>query len=166
MNNSLTQEIVKHVYKKLGLFGTFTNFHSILDDKFLIDKKISFTDEDENLIENKIWISQLTYEDKKIRLLVANCSLDVDSEYCMIISIDNTPSFGCYLLSDQSESIISYLVNEQWMTASTYLQATFLAGMEQLKETMGEWSKCKDHKDLYDSLLLFVKYCDGELDAR
>ena len=108
----------------------------------------------------------MTYEDKKIRLLVANCSIDTDPEYCMIISIDDTPSFGCYLLSDQSEAIVSYLINDHLMTASTYLQATFLAGMEQLRETVGEWSKCKDHNDLYESLLLFIKHCDGELDAR
>ena len=50
MNNFLTLEIVKHVYKKLGLFGSLNNFYSILDDKFLIDKKISFTDENDNLI--------------------------------------------------------------------------------------------------------------------
>lgn len=161
----LTLEIVKHVYGNLGLFDKKNKFHSIIEDKFLLNKKISLLDEFEQTIENKIWAAQLTFTDKKIRLMVANCSVTDSPEYALIISLDDSPSFGCFLNDEGTEAMISYFINHHWMKSSVQLQANFLSGMEQLKDTHGEWIKCKYYEDLYSSLTLFIQHCDEVIDA-
>jgi len=161
----LTIEIIKHIYKKLGLLQNLNKFYSILDDKFLLDKKISLIDEDNNTIHNSMWCLQLNYEDKKIRLLAVNCSLSNEPEYALLVSLDDAPTFACYLSSDENDGVISYFVNNNWSQASVYLQANFLAGMEQFKEIFGEWKVCEKFDDLNKNMILFINHCDGVLDA-
>lgn len=162
----LTIEIIKHIYRKLGILQNLNKFYSILDDKFLLDKKLSLIDEDNNTINNSMWCLQLSYEDKKIRLLVVNCSLSNDPEYALLVSLDEAPIFACYLSSDENDGIISYFINNNWSQASIYLQANFLAGMEQFKEIFGEWKDCKEFDDLNKNMISFINHCDGVLDAR
>lgn len=165
MNPKLTKEIVKHIYNKLGIGSDLNKFYSILDNKFLLKDKICLIGEDDNTIENNIWASQLTYDDKKIRILVANCGIE-EIEYCIVVSLEGIPSYGCYLSFDEEDSIICYSLSDKWSNASIYLQANFLAGMEQLKEVVGEWEVCKDVIDLKKNILSFIEYCDGVLNAR
>ena len=44
------------------------------------------------------------------------------------------------------------------MEATTFLQASFLAGMEQLRDSGLPWGRCSDYKEEYQKLLTFIKY--------
>jgi hypothetical protein len=58
-----------------------------------------------------------------------------------------------------SEALIACsLDGKAWMECQTYLQATFLAGMEQVRDVGMNWSKCLDYKVHYESLLTFIKF--------
>ncbi len=45
-----------------------------------------------------------------------------------------------------------------WMGCSTFLQATFLSGMEQIRETGFAWNKATNYQLQYQALVSFIKY--------
>jgi hypothetical protein len=170
MNTELTKQIVKHVYTNLGIISSSSSYsskyYSLFDDKFLLPDTIYLTDDKGNIqIENKLWCSQLSYEDKTITILVANCGIEED-EYCLLVALDNVVSYGCYLSYDNLEAIIGVFINSHWEAASTFLQANFLAGMEQLRHISGEWVPCKEFSEFKKNIISFIEYCDGQLDER
>lgn len=50
------------------------------------------------------------------------------------------------------------LDGKNWMQCNSYLQGTFLAAMEQLRDMHLSWSKCSDYNDLYKSALSFLQF--------
>ncbi len=58
-----------------------------------------------------------------------------------------------------SEALIAVSSDKKhWMPCSTYLQATFLAGMEQVRDSGFAWTKCSEYKEQYQQLLSFIKF--------
>jgi len=157
----LTLEIIKHIYKNLGLIDNLKHYYSIIDNKFLLNKKISFLDENDNTIENNVWGIELTSNDEILKILVANCSITNIPEYSVIISLNNIPPFALSLIDDKYGTI-SYFVN-RWINSSIYLQANLLAGMEKLKDESMQWKKCNDFDDLYKKMIMFIEYSDEVL---
>jgi hypothetical protein len=47
---------------------------------------------------------------------------------------------------------------KEWMECGTFLQATFLAGMEQIREVGLAWNKCANYKEQFDMLLAFINF--------
>jgi hypothetical protein len=87
-------------------------------------------------------------------------------EYCLVIQLKDAPIFGIYLIFNQlvedppeAEPMIAVNVDKQhWVPCTTYLEATFLAGMEQLRDLGFGWIQCKSYQDLYSQLLSFIKF--------
>jgi hypothetical protein len=165
MNLVLTECIIKHI---LSQFGVMPDKHvdmkktkSLLDKELLLAEKISFQGEDGEVFKNDIWGCQLTSGQQEVKVLLGDCSQSKESaEYCLIVQLKGAPTYGLYLVYDEvSEPLIVVSTNEiGWLPCSTFLQATFLAGMEQVKETYSAWSKCTDYKALYDWMLSLIKY--------
>lgn len=172
MNKILLEEIVKHVFANLAIIPSdFINSDkttSLMSKQFLLNKKIKFDLDDDNVIENDIWGCQISANDNELKLLLADCSQDKNiHEYCLIVQLANAPAYALYFVdiypkSKSDESMIACSVKKVgWMECSTYLQATFLAGMEQLKDLALKWNKCQDYSELYNTLLSFIKYHDS-----
>lgn len=168
MNKSLTKEIVYHILSGFGLlwaeFIDLDKIKSIKSVDYLLSEKVSFEDDEGKTIVKKIWGIQLSIENQDLKILITDCSLEKDiSEYAALIQLKDTPAYGMYLVTSSdlidSEALIAVSVdNKNWMQCSTYLQATFLAGMENAKEIGFSWNKCQDYKQQYDLLLSFIKY--------
>jgi hypothetical protein len=47
---------------------------------------------------------------------------------------------------------------DNWMPCSIYLQATFLAGMEQIRDLGFGWTKAANYSEQHKQLLSFIKF--------
>lgn len=175
MNQKLTEEIAYHILANLGVLpSTFLNAvetKSLTDKSFLLPEKVSFEIEG-RVIQKNVYGCQVSVADHKdFKMLLADCTQEKDlPEYVLIAQLKDAPMFGVYLIFNRiikdddidPEALIAVNTdNKHWMPCTTYLQATFLAGMEQLRDLSFGWGKCKDYQEMYAQLLSFIKFHDN-----
>lgn len=167
MNRLLMENIVKHVLANLAVIpSSFVNVDktkSLMTKEFLLHDKIPFENEGSELIENRIWGCQISAEEQELKLLLGDCTQEKNlPEYCLIVQLKNAPAYGVYLVySDEvaNEPLIACTLNGQdWLECQTYLQATFLAGMEQIRDIGLTWHKCNDYKEQFNMMMSFIKF--------
>lgn len=166
MNIQLTHSIAHHILASLLIVSSdFINFDktkSLSSKEYLLDKKL-ILEEDGSSFQNNIWGCQISTSEQGIKLLVANCSTSSGEEYCLIVSSSNLPVYGVYLANsdlDNNNSLISVSADDgkSWMVCKTYLQATFLAGMEQIKDIALRWNKCQDYEKEFEMIKSFLNH--------
>lgn len=171
MNQHLTEQIAYHVLASLGVLpAPFINqdtIKSILDKQYLLSEKLSFEINGETVRKN-IYGCQVGVSDgKELKLLVADCTQDKEfPEFCLVVQLKGAPAYGVYLVFTKlaqeptdPEVLIAVTTDRQhWMPCSTYLQATFLAGMEQIKDIPVGWTKLHHYQEQYHELLTFIKF--------
>lgn len=163
MNIHLRNEIVKHIIHNLGI--TDSSMKSLRSNQFLLDKKISFEIDNEN-VNKDIFGCEMVFEQKKIVMLLTNCSVD-KLEFSVILDIQDSPRYGLYFSFEDQESILAVSLNgTEWMQCNTFLQSTFLAGMEQIKDFGFPWKKCANFENEYEVLKSFIEYSDLVLNER
>jgi hypothetical protein len=160
MSNQLTEEIVKHIYSKLGIFAK-TNV-SLISNEFILDKKIIISDNDTTW-KNNVWGCNLEFGSSTMRILVANVSPDPRIiEYVSIIQLEKFPMYGLYIspFEKNTNSLIAVSTNggTSWQMCNLYLQATFLAGMESVADLQFKLNKCSDYDTHYNALYNFIDF--------
>lgn len=173
MNHRLTQQIVKHVFSNLKIINSDLvkqDSLSIIDKEFLLPETINFEDDDGcGIIENHLWGCQFPVENKNLKILVCDASVDEVQEFATIIHLSDTPTYGLYLdTSDEwgIDSMIACSVSgQEWAKCSTYLEATFLAAMEQLKHHVVFPTLCQEYREEYKAVLTFLEHYNGSLKA-
>jgi hypothetical protein len=178
MNQKLTEEIVYHILANLGVlpaaFTSSEKMQSLVDKKFLLPEKIVLEMEGGEIVRKNIFGCQISVTDAKdLKILLGDCTLSPElPEYCLVVQLKDMPIFGAYLCFTKlydpeptaveevdSEALIAVSVDKKnWMPCSGYLQATFLAGMEQTRDLGFGWSKCTKYQDQYQMLLSFIKF--------
>lgn len=169
MNPNLRAEIVKHIFANFGVIPAdyvSEKTHSLAGKEYLLPEKLSF-EGDDDILENKIWGCQLSADVQEIKILLADCAQEESSpEYCLLVQLKNAPAYGIYLTFNESfgnqigsACMIAYSLDSKlWMECSTFLQATFLSGMEQVRETGFAWNKITNYQSQYQTLISFIKY--------
>ena len=170
MNISLTEQIIHHVFASfLAIPNTFIDlnkFKSIKSKDFLLPEKISIEDEEGNKLPNNIWGIEMVFEQQELKILLASCKDEdaIDDHIC-VVKLKDAPAYGLYLSYNQdkiaspSQPLIAVTVDGQnWMSCNTYLQATFLAAMENVKDAPVSWKRCQNYEDNYKLLLSFINY--------
>jgi len=167
MNNLLLEQIIKHIFANFVIIPSdFVNLDktkSLLIKDYLLDKKICFK-EDDIIVNNNIWGCQISSGEQFLKILVANCSINKSiPEYCMLINLEKRPIYGMYLVcSDKSNPNLSCSLNgSEWITCNTFLQGTFLAGMENIKELNFNWNKCSNYDEEYKMIKSYITYYNG-----
>lgn len=176
MNQTLTEEIAYHILANLGVFPSnfvdMGNTQVLLDKQFILPEKLSFELEDGSVLKKNLYGAQVAVTDKKnLKILVADCTQEKDlPEFCIVTKLDDAPAFGVYLvynkgmdppLPDAEAMIAVNSDGKHWMPCTMYLQATFLAGMEQLRDIALGWKKCSNYKELHSQLLLLINFHDN-----
>lgn len=180
MNSVLTEQIILHILSNLlvikPVFIDLNTSKPLNNKEFLLKETIDFEIDDE-IIKANVYGCQGTIQQQNIKILltefIPSHNLenydDKYKEYYLIVNLQDNPSYGLHLLINSksgydSEPLIGVsLNNKDWMTCNTYLQATFLAAMENIKELGLIWNKCTDYSNEYDSLLNFIKFQDSEV---
>lgn len=171
MNQQLTEHIAHHVLANLGaLPASFINKEttkSLIDKQFILPEKITF-EVDGQTVKKNIFGCQVTIADgKDFKMLIADCTQENElPEYCLLVNLKDSPCYGVYFVFTglveepiDSEVLIAVSTDRQhWMPCSTYLQATFLAGMEQIRDIPMGWGKCSNYQEQYQQLLSFIKF--------
>jgi hypothetical protein len=171
MNPILREEIVRHVFSNLGVIPSkFINqdkSKSLMSKEYLLNEHLLFEDESGDVIENKVWGCQMSAESQEIKVILGDCTQDSRvPEFCLLVQLKDAPAYGLYLLYDglvdeplDSECMLAYSLDSKgWLECNTYLQATFLAGMEQIKDVGFGWSKCTNYQSQYQALLSFIRF--------
>jgi len=171
MNQKLTEEIAYHILANLGVLpSSFVDqdvTKSVIDKQFLLSDKLSFETEEGEAIHKNVYGCQIQVGGKDLKLLLADCGTSsAFSEYCLLTQLKDAPTFGMFLVYSQlldvgfdPEAMIAVSVDAKyWVPCSTYLQATYLAGMEQLRDLGFGWTKCTAYQAQYAQLQSFIKF--------
>lgn len=176
MNTVLRTEIIKHIYACFGVYQSSwinkATSRSLMDKNWLLSSKITFQG-----LENTgdVWGCQLSTSDQELKIVLADCSepFDYDNadindaalspvEFAMLVQLKNAPCYGLYLAWNARgilEPMIAVSVKEgEWMECNTFLQSSFLSGMEQVRDTGLKWNKCTSHQEEFKKLLSFIEY--------
>jgi hypothetical protein len=164
MNYTLQKEILKHIFKRFGVFlnekEVQTGFiDNLLDDKYLTDKKIGFETEDKKKFSNNIYAATATANTAKLKVLIADIHEDI-AEYTIIFQMDNLPAYALRLSFDEDDvgSNFINIKNGSWVESSMSVQAKFLYGIEGLSEIVLQWDKLNDFRDMYQLLIHFLNF--------
>ena len=175
MNQKLMEQIILHILSNLGIvkthFVSANETKSIMDKQFLLSEKLTFETVEGDILRKNIYGSQISVSGSKdFKLLLADCTQEKDfPEYGLVIQLKDAPTYGLYFVFNNSEAEALIAVNtdkKHWIPCSTYLQATFLAGMEQLRDLGFGWKKCIEYKELHSQLLTFIKFHDSYFEAQ
>lgn len=166
MNFSLRECIVKHILANFAIIPSDFIFldksKSLQSKEFLLPKSISFGESNGSPINNKLWGCQATIDKQEIKILLADCTVDMAiPEVALLIHLKGQPMYGLYFVNQtqDTESLIAGSINgKEWLECNTYLQATFLAGMERLKEFGLPWQKLTEYTDLVSHMSFFIDF--------
>ena len=162
----LTNSIVEHIFHNLGFLDARTN--SLISETLLTDHTITYEDEEEHKLpvyacETRITQSQI------VMAGVVFPSEGIRQEMAVVVHTQDCPIYGCYLWYEsgsqpvESEGqILMSLKDNTWMDTTTFVQASFLAGMEHLRDLRQAFTVCKDAKPIYQSLVAFIKHIDQQ----
>jgi len=163
MNPELTKQIIRHIYNCLGvkLPGIDMANYSIMQPEFILPYKISFEDGE----QNDIWGVQLDMDHEMIKIVLADCSQDGVPEYALLVAVRDAPSYAAYLCynefgqdEDIKPMIACSLQQGSWAECSVFLQATFLSGMEKLREINTKFENLKEPEEPYKYLINFINF--------
>lgn len=174
MNDKLTNAIVEHILDNLGI--TAKQPTPITSDAFLTNHKIPYEYE-ETSEEAKVWVSEASINGSKITIAYTTFNVEGGySEDIVIVDIKDCPLYGCYFMRDTNEydntempyteALIAFSIKNDkkseisWLKASDHIRATFLAGMEHIKDLMASFAKPKNSDDIFKALMSFTKYVD------
>lgn len=158
----LTNSIVEHILTNLGFMDQRT--HSLLAEPLKTDTYIAVQEEEQeirypvyacetHITQTKIVMAGVIFSD--------NTNSTNPSDMAVIVNIEDCPTYGCYL--SQGEGIIAFTIKDNtWMEANTFLSATFLAGMENLRDVVQPYTQCQDIKPMHQALITFLKYVDAQ----
>jgi len=173
MNLALTEQIVRHVLANLGAIPSnhvnLEKSQSLTSKDFLLADKLVFQDPDGKVVKSNVYGCQLLVDKSEIIMLLANCSPEQEyPEFVFLMQLVGTPAYCLHMVySDHlpkeqqvdNEVMMAVNLNEKgWMECGTYLQATFLAGMEQMRDIGLSWHKCSEYKDQFALLQSFLKF--------
>jgi hypothetical protein len=173
MDKNLLKAIIHHVMANFGAvpsdFVDTKKSGSLFDPVYVLPKKFCFEVEDCHL-EYKIWGCQLLSLQNEVRALLISLDgfYEGERDYVLVVQSVGAPAYGLYLCYDSTAGIAREhdlmlavsIDGKSWMECTTFLQATFLAAMEQIKDLGNGWQRCSNYEELYASLLSFIKYHD------
>lgn len=170
MNKELTNQIIRHIYQNLGIKTTnqSKNKFSILNQNFLLKKKIKFEGIDQNIWGIQFEIEKGAY----LQVAAADCSQNNFPEYAIMVALQDTPSYACYLayqelappdLEIDRPMIACQVKDDIWTEASMYMQSSFLCGMEKIRDIPAPFSKLKQ-ESIADKLTSFVEFYQDKME--
>jgi hypothetical protein len=160
MNKELLQHILIHVYNGLGI--TEKRTVSLKSEMFRMTEPMNIVLEDKSEYQAPMYAAQAIIQQATMRFLCADLSYQDEQEFALIIELDGCPTYASYLVLEGGQIIdaeLAVLIKNKWLDANTFLQASFLAGMEQLRE-MGVIWQADPTSVLKTILHSFLEYVD------
>jgi hypothetical protein len=148
-NIALTNEIVKHIFDNLGITKELRG--SVIHEVFQTNKTLSFTD-DTGKQKVPVYGCKVDVEGKKFEIV----SVKLTAKEAVFVSrLEGCPTYGCYL---GDECLIGVVAKDHWLEASMFIQASFLAGMEQLREIGSVFTRMNNVDEMFEALKKFLVF--------
>ncbi len=168
MNRQLLRAIIEHVLASFGVIPSdFINFNktqSLKEKNWRLPISVDFEVQPKLASPSgQVWGCQISTEGQEVKIILANLTQEENfPEYALLVQLKDSPCYGLYLVDASgidSEPMIACSVNgKEWIECNTYLQASFLTGMEQIKESVLSWNKCVSFETEYEKLVSFIDY--------
>ncbi len=154
----LTNAIVEHIFTNLGFMDKRP--HSLLAEPLKTDEYIAVQEEEQE-VRYPVYACETHITQTKIVMAGVVFDDNISPDMAVVVNIEDCPTYGCYL--SQDEGLIAFTIKDNtWMDANTFLSATFLAGMENLRDVVHPYTQCKDTKAIHQALTTFLKYIDAK----
>lgn len=141
------------------------NMFEIKKDEFKLKEKFECENYFGDAIKAPVWMIEGKIGTDKFQACLCELSNDygVLQEFILLTKLEDSPTYASYWSNDiedeMVQSTLSYSTQENvWMPTNTYLQATYLAGMESLKDVLVEWKLPSDISVLNNSLKSFYNH--------
>ncbi len=164
MSNNLTNEILLHIFSNLGIV-TPTKV-TLQSNLFSLDDTIGLEIEDGEK-RLKLWGAEVDVNSKKLKMLLTELTDRKDEkEYALVVKLDDCPAYGCYICLESTvidknvprHGLIFFSLEPgAWLATNIYLQASFLTGMEQLKDVLSTWTKTTEHEDMITEMKALIE---------
>jgi hypothetical protein len=148
-NTALTNELVKHIFDNLGI--TAERRSSVVHEIFQSSKTLSFTD-DSGKQKVPVFACQVQVDGKKFEIASVKLS---DKEAVCISRLEGCPIYGSYF---GEECLIGVMAKDRWLEASMFIQASFLAGMEQLREVGSVFTALPKADEMFEHIKQFLMF--------
>lgn len=172
MNFTLMEQIIRHVFANLVVVPNqlvdVDKTLSLRDPQFLLPETLAFEDADKKQIKNSVWGCRIAANQSMegITILLGDCTQYADiPEFCVITQLNDAPAYGLYVVYNDlhpeclPDPLIAVSVNHKdWMPCDTFLQATFLAGMEQIKNLNFGRTKCENYGTQFELMQSFIRF--------
>lgn len=171
MNYILMEQIIRHVMANLSIISTpyvFNTGKNLRSIEYLSSRKMKF-EIDDSIIDHNVYAVETFADSKKLKIILADCSTIKSSilEFALIVSVEDMPTYGLYLIFNDLDKKINpepmiavSLNNEDFMECNTYLQNTFCAGMEELRDLGFNWVKHEITDEDFKVLANFIDFHD------
>lgn len=142
------------------VFYIVKNMLEVQKDLFKLKEKFTCTNLNSDKVEASVWAIEGQIGSEKFYSLLCEIDKVRDfSEYILLSKLEDSPTYGSYLCIEDDEptqSVLSYSPKESiWLPTNVYLQATYLAGMESLKDVLVEWHALEHPIDFLKELQSF-----------
>lgn len=157
MNNT----IIEHIFQYFGIGETNNQFlFTILDNKYLIDKKLSIELEDNKCLQQNVWALTGKINTSTIKVLAADISVDEEQiEYVLLLQLDELSIYALKLQKSPNISGTAYVnSNKHWAELTNLLLAKLLVGIEQLNELFIDYKSMTNYQELYQYLIDYLQY--------
>ena len=165
MNLMLKKQIISHIFKSLGIIGSTSNslIDNLTSEKFLIDKKMTFENEENKKYENDIWAITTNVENSIVKIIIADITEDT-KEFALILQMDNFMPSALRLSVDEDDigTMMFLLEDNRWINSTTHLQAKILVGIESLSEIYCQWDRLDNYSDMYKFLIGFLNFYEQD----
>jgi len=157
MNNNLTKEIIKHIFRNFGLLASNENQLKITDNSFLLKEKIKYS-EDDLEHEARVYGCECQIQNKKIIIFYTCLISEDDGEEFLYVHLEDNPAYCIWAGNQYIENDIYFNVNtENWGNCSILLQATFLAALESLKDIYPSFYRATEYQEDYKKFLVCIE---------
>lgn len=162
MNPLLTKEICRHTLVNLGVISHseihISSSEHLNSRKYALPETVEFQLENEDSLQCIVWGCMAKLNEFEIKILLVDCSIDKEEEYCLLVQIKGNPIYGFFFSHESHINMIAYNSDSGWIKCTPVMEGAFLCGMESLKDQPLVYEKCTDYEELYKLTLSFIKY--------
>lgn len=141
------------------------NMFEVKKDDFKLKEKFACENYFGEAVKAPVWMIEGKIGTDKFQACLCELSNDYNvlQEFILLTKLEESPTYASYWSHDFEDEMIQstlcYSTQENvWLPTNTYLQATYLAGMESLKDVLVEWKLPSDTSLLSKGLKSFYDH--------
>jgi hypothetical protein len=144
------------------IYYIVTNLLDIKKEHFKLNKDFEFVNLHGAQSAAPVWAIEGKLGSNNFQITLSELMVSEDcQEYFLLSKFEDSPTYCSYLCVEDNEPTQSNLCYspkpDVWIPTNVYLQATYLAGMESLRDVLVEWNSLSNSSEIFTDLLSFYQ---------